>query len=256
MSRYFKAEITENIPLNRNYNLLSLKVTSDMFEPFPGQFFMVEVHNGYDPLLKRPFSIFRRSKEGFQILYRIQGRGTNLLSRLKRGTLINILGPLGIPYPLISQEKTPLIVAGGIGIASVFSLIERYSKRAYVFYGARTSEDLFMLDEIKSLCKELFIATDDGSRGEKGSVIRLIYDFLDCNMLPVTYYQLFSCGPHLMLKEIANISFKEKIKAFVSLEANMACGIGACIGCVVKTYDGYKRVCKEGPVFDVQEIIW
>ncbi|MGE5301487.1 MAG: dihydroorotate dehydrogenase electron transfer subunit [Acidobacteriota bacterium] len=255
MSRYFRAEILFNRPLNKNHNLLSLASLDPMEEPFPGQFYMLEVSRGMDPLLKRAFSLFRRTPEGIQILFRIKGKGTSSLRDMKEGTEITMLGPLGNGYRLPSDRESPLVIAGGIGIASVFSLVEKISKKAFVFYGARTEQELFVTGELGKIYKELVVCTDDGSCGAKGTVVDAVNYFVqtrDGIHQPVIY----ACGPNVMLREIAKTAAAKGINAYVSLEEHMACGIGACLGCVVKTKTGYKRVCKEGPVFDAAEIVW
>lgn len=255
MSRYFRAEVRSNLPLYKNHNLLSLANLDAMDEPFSGQFYMLEVSKGLDPLLKRAFSLFRRTAEGFQILFRVKGKGTSVLKDLKQGTVLTVIGPLGNGYPLPTDSESPLVIAGGIGIASVFSLVERLSKKAFVFYGARAEQELFMTDTLESFYKELVVCTDDGSCGVKGTVVDVLSDFInkrDSLHRPVIY----ACGPNAMLGEIAKTAASKGIKAYVSLEEHMACGIGACLGCVVKTKSGYKRVCKEGPVFDTTEIVW
>jgi dihydroorotate dehydrogenase electron transfer subunit len=263
LSRAFRAEIRENLPLNANHNLLSLRNLDPMDEPCPGQFYMLQVSRGLDPLLKRAFSLFRRTSEGFQILYRIKGKGTALLREMKKGGVIEMLGPLGNGFPLPTPEENPLIIAGGVGIASVFSLAEALPKRA-VIYGARVREELFMTGDPGKILEEagdldtlhgVALCTDDGSCGVKGTVADVLHGFLQQGTgagRPVIY----ACGPHLMLKEIAGIAASHNIRAYVSLEEHMACGIGACLGCVTKTKTGYKRVCKEGPVFDAAEIEW
>ncbi len=226
-----------------------------MNEPLPGQFYMLEVSKGLDPLLKRAFSLFRRTRDGFEILYRIKGKGTSILKDLKEGTVLKVLGPLGNGYPLPSDSESPVVIAGGIGIASVFSLVEKLAKKAFVFYGARAEQELFMTDALQSFYKELIVCTDDGSCGVRGTVVDVLSDFIrkrDALHQPVIY----ACGPNVMLREIAKTAAANSIKAYVSLEEHMACGIGACLGCVVKTRSGYQRVCKEGPVFDASEILW
>jgi dihydroorotate dehydrogenase electron transfer subunit len=263
LSRAFRAEIKENLPLNANHNLLSLVNLDPMDEPGPGQFYMLQVNRGLDPLLKRAFSLFRRTQEGFQILYRIKGKGTALLREMKKGAVIEILGPLGNGFPLPLPEENPLIIAGGVGIASVFSLAEALPRRA-VIYGARVRDELFMAGNLGKILEQaggldsvhgVVLCTDDGSCGIKGTVADVLHDYLQEGRgsgRPVIY----ACGPHPMLKVIAGISSSRNIKAYVSLEEHMACGIGACLGCVTKTKRGYERVCKEGPVFDAAEIEW
>lgn len=255
MSRYFRAEIRSNRPIHKNHNLLSLANLDAMTEPLPGQFYMLAVSKGFDPLLRRAFSLFRRTQDGFQILYRIKGKGTSILKDVKEGTILHVLGPLGNGYPMPSDSESPLVIAGGIGIASVFSLVEKLSKKAFLFYGARAQQELFMTDALESFYKELVVCTDDGSCGVRGSVVDVLSDFIkrrDALHRPVIY----ACGPNVMLGEIAKTAMANGIKTYVSLEEHMACGIGACLGCVVKTKYGYQRVCKEGPVFAAEEIIW
>jgi dihydroorotate dehydrogenase electron transfer subunit len=257
LSRYFKAEIKENRPLNAGHKLLSLINLEQMNEPLPGQFYMLGIgEKGFDPLLKRAFCFFKRTEEGFQILYRIKGRGTSILAGMKQGAVIELLGPLGNSYPVPASRHIPIIIAGGIGIASVFPLIEKLSKRSYVFYGARTKDELLMLEELKGVSRLLELCTDDGSLGEKGTVTDSLKKFLAPDSSLLTTHIIYACGPAPMLKAVSDIAADQKIKGYVSLEENMACGVGACVGCVVKTTKGYKRVCKEGPVFPIEEIVW
>ena len=217
---------------------------------------MVEVSKGTDPLLKRAFSLFRFTNGTLQILYRVRGKGTKLLGDLKEGAELDMLGPLGNFYPLPSAEQTPLIIAGGIGIASVFSLVERLSGRAIVFYGARTKDDLLMLEEVRRNAREVVVSTDDGSAGARGTIADALSAFLSNPQSPTPNYCMYACGPHLLLQAITKTARKYRIRTHVSMEEHMACGIGSCLGCVVKTHEGYKRVCKEGPVMNAMEIAW
>jgi len=256
LSRYFKAEIQENRPIHAVHNLLTLNVPVSVPEPRPGQFFMIEASKGTDPLLKRAFSLFRKTEKGVQILYRIRGKGTEILKDMKEGSVLEVLGPLGTCYPLPSGDIIPLVVAGGIGIASVFSFIEQFAGRAIVFYGARTKDDLLMYDELRGFAKDILVSTDDGSEGVKGTAADTLSTFLSNPKSPIPNYCIYACGPHLLLKMVSEIAWGHKIPSYLSMEEHMACGIGACLGCVVKTRDGYTRVCKEGPVFESKEIIW
>ena len=227
-----------------------------MPEPRPGQFFMIEASKGTDPLLKRAFSLFRKTGRGVQILYRIRGKGTEILKDMKEGSELEVIGPLGTCYPLPPVDAIPLVIAGGIGIASVFSFVEQLAGRAMVFYGARTKNDLLMLDEMKGFAKEIRVSTDDGSAGQKGTIADSLSSFLSNSHSPIPNYRIYACGPHLLLKIVSEIAREHKILSYISMEEHMACGIGACLGCVVKTRDGYTRVCKEGPVFESKEIVW
>lgn len=225
-------------------------------EPLPGQFYMIEVNRGNDPLLKRAFSLFRRTSDGFQLLYRIKGRGTSLLREMKKESTLEVLGPLGCHYPVPSKEQVPFVIAGGIGIASVFPFLHAQKGRALVFYGARSGDEIFMLDELRAMSSEVYISTDDGSRGTKGNIVDLLDRFLADKKVDISRYVLYACGPHPMLKAVSRVAASRRITAYISMEEYMACGLGACLGCVVKTKTGYKRVCKEGPVFNSAEIEW
>ncbi len=229
---------------------------------------MLEAGKGHDPLLKRAFSLFRITADGFQVLYRIRGKGTAAIKGLKPGDQLDVLGPLGNHYPAPQTGRIPVVIAGGIGIASVFSLIEKLAKKAYVFYGARTKDELLMLNELGTLSRELHISTDDGSAGSRGTIVKALEDFFAGNAELSAKGVLYSCGPMPMLRGVAGVASEKSLKAYVSLEEHMACGIGACLGCAVGVKEGrpgagkkgmktvYKKVCKDGPVFASEDIVW
>ncbi|HXX56882.1 MAG TPA: dihydroorotate dehydrogenase electron transfer subunit [Thermodesulfovibrionales bacterium] len=256
MDRYFKARIAENRPLQKEYNLLTLVPLSAVNEPAPGQFYMIGMEGDYDPLLKRPFSLLRRTSFGLQFLFRVRGRGTLFLRSMKEDSVIDVLGPLGNTYPPPPKGRTPVLVAGGIGMASLFSLGERLTGDAYIFYGVRTGEEFLLLEELERIAKRLTITTDDGSCGEKGCITDIVRNFVSDGAASGALYSIYACGPKPMLGALFSIVKGKGIETFVSMEENMACGIGACLGCVVKTVNGHKRVCKEGPVFPIDEILW
>ena len=277
MSRYFTAEIINNPPLNSKYGLLTIKPLEQVPHPEPGQFYILAVSESHDPLLKRPFSFFRKTPDGIQFLYEVRGRGTMMMKDFKSGEVINALGPLGKGYPEPESNSTPLLIAGGIGIASIFPLIEAFSNRAYIFYGARDKAGLLMLDELKGLSDKLNISTDDGSMGKHGTVVDILSGFLN-SQFSILNSQLimYACGRKSMLEAVSRIALEKGIKGYISAEENMACGVGACLGCAIRvksqksnppfTKGGrggiiksaliYKMVCKEGPVFPIEEIVW
>jgi dihydroorotate dehydrogenase electron transfer subunit len=219
-----------------------------------GQFFMLEAAKSYDPLLKRPFSLFRYRDGIIQFLYRIRGKGTKCISDLKMDSVLQMLGPLGNSYPAPAGDF--IILSGGIGLASVFSLLDKYPGRAHIFCGARNCDELLMLDEAEKLAKELCVTTDDGTHCRKGLITEPLKEFIESDIFKKNPLPIYACGPAPMLKELSEIIAGKGLTCFVSLEEVMACGIGACLGCVTKTVTGYKRVCKEGPVFNIEEIIW
>jgi dihydroorotate dehydrogenase electron transfer subunit len=281
LSRYYKAEIIQNLPLNSKTGLLTIKPSEHAPDPYPGQFYMLEVSDSKDPLLKRPFSLFRKTSDAIQFLYEVRGRGTLMLRSLRDGGFINVLGPLGNGYPKPDTESIPLLIAGGIGIASLFPLLESLPKRAYVFYGARNNEGLVMLNELKVLSGKLYISTDDGSMGPKGTVVDILNDFLSSQFPVPNSYLIYACGRKAMLEAVCRVALEKGIRGYISAEERMACGMGACLGCAIRAKSKeqraktplppfskggrggitnsssmYKMVCKDGPVFPIEEIVW
>lgn len=256
MNRSFRAKIVSNIPLSDTNYLLTIEPVESVIEPSPGQFYMIGLRNTYDPLLRRPFSYFRRTAETIQFLYAVRGKGTSVMRTFDPGEILDIVGPLGKGYPDPINGNTPLLAAGGIGIASLFPLSERFARKACVLYGARCKDDLLALNHLEQLGNQLIVCTDDCSFGKAGNVGEILEDFLTSRVRTEASYTIYACGPRPMLKAVAKIAVDRGIKGYTSLEENMACGVGACWVCTVKTIDGYKRVCKEGPVFPIEEIVW
>lgn len=255
-----KSKIISNARIKNKYFKLCIHAPTIAMLVRPGQFMQLKVSESDGPLLRRPFSIHRVKKARVEILYEVIGYGTEILSQRKVGEYLDIIGPLGNGFDYGApgtKHQAPLLVAGGMGVAPLLFLGEQLAKRhtpyviadARVLIGAKTKNQILCEKEFKSLGYDVKIATDDGSRGFKGKITDLLKDFLPKS-------PLYACGPRPMLKEIAMLSKKYKISAQISLEEHMACGIGACLGCVVKTKSGYQRVCKEGPVFDAGQIIW
>lgn len=220
---------------------------------------MIAVNNAYDPLLKRPFSYFKKTSENIHFLYTVRGKGTELMRDLKHGEIIHIVGPLGTGYPKPENGSIPLLVGGGTGVASIFALAEDLFQEAYFLHGAKCRDEFLILDELKQLENKPIMCmncTDDGSFGDKGTVVDALNTVLASESLNIRSCVLYACGPKLMLESIAKIVRARGIKGYISMEENMACGFGACLGCTVETVHGYKRVCKEGPVFPIEEIVW
>ena len=263
MSKIFniRALVLKNIKLNPHTFRLILKAPEIAASIRPGQFCMLKVRDNTscDPLLRRPFSINRVEEDKIHILYRVVGKGTKYMSKLLKGEPIEILGPLGNGFNII-KDKYNIVVAGGMGIAPISFLTSHLSKdKTIVIVGAANKEELFDIDYIKSQGYRVFLATDDGSLGKKGFVTEILKEKLDELLLDKDNEDIvvYSCGPYPMLKKLANICKKLKIYTQVSMEAKMACGIGLCLGCVVSKSDGgFLHVCKDGPVFDANEVDW
>jgi dihydroorotate dehydrogenase electron transfer subunit len=238
----------------------------------PGQFVMVRVNGAIDPLLRRPFGIFdvgtytprqngAVSQPCFDMLYRVVGKGTAMLSTLHDTDLVDILGPLGTGFDLRSAAEEKLIVGGGVGMAPLYLLAKELVKQSKVrlFAGGRTRDDILCITEFERLGVECYVATEDGSLGESGLVTEALLRRLDQLQGGAAIY---ACGPHGMLNAVAGIAAERGIPCQVSLEGYMACGVGACLGCVApgrshspETPD-FRCVCTEGPVFEAGELKW
>ena len=220
----------------------------------PGQFVMVRCSDGYDPLLRRPFSIHRIDSRGrLALLFTVVGRGTAKLSQVEEGDELNLLGPLGNGFSVRSGSSELLLVAGGIGISPLVFLAEEALARGNsvtMLVGAPTVAQVYPIDMLPTGLKSVII-TEDGSVGKKGLVTDFLPDFAP------RADQLFACGPLSMYQVIATqVQRLKGIPMQVSVEVRMGCGLGACYGCTVKTTKGLRQVCKDGPVFELGEIIW
>lgn len=226
-------------------NIYLMKLVGDCSEiKKPGEFINITIE-GY--FLRRPISVLEFSSNYVKILYKVLGHGTKDLSKFKPGTVIDTLLGLGNGFEL-KDVKKPLIVAGGIGVAPLVSVAKYYNSlgiKPTFLYGAAKKDDLALVDELKQI-SNLIVCTDDGSCGYHGNTVA----YLKENDILFDYY--YSCGPLRMLEALADYSKN----GVVSLEARMGCGFGACMGCSIKTTNGYKRVCKEGPVFLASEVIF
>ncbi|MBI5643658.1 MAG: dihydroorotate dehydrogenase electron transfer subunit [Deltaproteobacteria bacterium] len=231
----------------------------------PGHFVMLRVSDGLDPLLRRPFGIYNvigaKGKdslrgEGIELIYQVVGKGTNILSMKRPGEKLSILGPLGNGFPYPEDHKNVIMIAGGMGIVPLYLFAKRIN-RGKLLFGARGRAEAGVAKDFKALDCKVKIATEDGSIGRKGYVTELLEEDLTPGMI------VYACGPVAMLKRVAEISLKEGAKCYVSLERAMACGIGVCLGCAVKSKahnekenKNYMMVCSEGPVFDSSLIDW
>ena len=230
----------------------------------PGQFLMIrEDKNSKDPLLRRPFSVHEiRGRDTVTILYKIVGKGTSLFAGLKKHDAISVIGPLGNGFTLPSSDAAVVLVAGGMGIAPLFHLAQVLKKvrknHIKLFLGFSTNHDIVCIDEFKNLGVDLSITTEDGSLGSRGIVTDLFDQYVNQGLTqkPVIY----ACGPTPLLKKVAQKAVTSDLRCYVSLEGQMACGLGICLGCAVKaTHDEgrhYYYVCQDGPVFTAEMIEW
>jgi dihydroorotate dehydrogenase electron transfer subunit len=259
-----EAEILENRHEGGENHRLALRVAA--WPGFaPGQFVMlspgpVGAVPRTDPLLPRPMAVYREraSAKGsaeVEILYKTHGRGTALLAEALPGQRLALVGPLGHGFTAPEPGERALLVAGGTGIASVFELAARLpaGSRPAVLLGARGAEDLMGLADFEALGVEVRIATEDGSRGERGLVTALLEAALDEGGAA----RVYSCGPTPMMRRCAEIAAERGAACVVSLENNMACGFGVCLGCAAPLAEGgFALVCRDGPMFDGQAVAW
>ena len=276
-----------NREIAKDHFLMSLRVSgnfSSAESPFqkvsPGQFVMLKSsprrlrHGGEKgsefPFLGRPISIYSISPDDdgviVEFLYRVVGKGTHLFSCLKPDEEMHMLGPLGSGFDISPDYSCVILIAGGIGIAPLSFLGEHYRRCAagrpleiVCYAGAQRSDLLVGLDRMEEICSDVRISTDDGSSGYHGFVTDLFER--DMASYDSGSSVVYSCGPSLMTKRLTEILMDYSLPCQVSVEERMACGIGACLGCAirVKVTGGetqYKRVCKDGPVFDIKEIDW
>ena len=277
-----KGKLLYNKRVRGNYfhcKILAAKIASSAL---PGQFVNIRVSDSIEPLLRRPFGVHRACPPHVEVLYEVLGQGTQILAQKKAGEYLDIIGPLGCGFTHAQGARSMgpvILVAGGMGVAPLVFLAEKLGKfkiknsksKNLVLIGAKTANQILCEKEFQALGCDVKMATDDGSRGFKGKVTELLKDILAssfklqassrnitkpaaCSLQPAAV--IYACGPKPMLKQIAIISQHYNIPAQISLEEHMACGIGACLGCAVNTKNGYKLVCKEGPVFNAEEIIW
>jgi len=260
-----QAKIVSNRKVAADHFMMELRSPYLGDNSIPGQFVTIKVgEKTTDPLLRIPMGVHIIGKKGICLLYKVVGPGTELLSSRKKGERLNVLGPLGNGFdltPITEEKKTEIIiVAGGHGIAPLFALAETVIKKrknkVSVFIGADSRKHVLCGKELKQKGAKVHIATDDGTRGYEGYVTDLLKGYIGRDKRKQRQEMIYACGPRPMLAALAKVAKTFKIPAQVSLDAYMACGIGACLGCTVRTVDGYKLVCKDGPVFDAREIIW
>lgn len=264
------ASVLRNTDLGHGNLLLEFSLPPGMREMRPGQFFMIGIP-GSATLLRRPYSVcglpgtFADRPEGAaQVLYKVLGHGTGLLSTLRAGAPITLLGPLGRGFQAPPQRGIrPVFVAGGIGSApfpALQAMLRNDHPAPWMFYGARSAGDLPLLDWFGEHTDRLEITTDDGSLGRRALVTEPLSELL--RESDPRELQLYGCGPEPMLKALARLAREYGARCELALEAHMACGFGVCLGCVVPTRRkegapvSYERVCVEGPVMDAGVLAW
>jgi dihydroorotate dehydrogenase electron transfer subunit len=224
----------------------------------PGQFAHVRVLPMKDALLRRPFSIFQVEADTFSILYKSVGKGTEVLARMGPGKELSVIAPLGHGFTVPKRGgETPLLVAGGYGMAAMYLLAQRSPQKGIVFVGGRRHVDILCEKEFHALGWDVRVTTEDGSHGKKGIVTQSLITEL---RRKVPHRKVFACGPTPMLKAVGKIAEKSNVPAELSMDEHMCCGVGVCLTCVIPVKAGdsweYQRTCTEGPVFDSRQVEW
>lgn len=236
-----KSKILENkLITNKIYRL----IVEFVDEIKPGQFFMLKtLDNSF--LLPRPISVNDVNGNTITFLYRVDGIGTNAMSRIKKDDEIQVFGPLGNGFDINELKGKIAVIGGGIGIAPLLYLTKKLGENSDVYLGFKDS--VYIAEEFKKYSNNITIVTEDGNIGKSGYVT----DYVDFKKYDV----VVTCGPEIMMKKIVDKCKENKVRCYVSLERRMACGLGACLGCTVETKSGNKRACKDGPVFSSEELV-
>ena len=236
--------VTENSLIAKNTYLMSLMGDTSALTA-PGQFINIKLDGFY---LRRPISVCDMDSSFVKIIYKAVGKGTEYMSSLDTGTVLDVLTGLGNGYDLTACGKSPVLIGGGAGVPPMYLLAKKLldaRKDVSVILGFNSKDEVFFEDEFKKLGAKVYITTADGSLGIKGFVTDALKD--------LSYSYFYACGPEPMLKAVYNASVSE---GELSFEERMGCGFGACMGCSCKTKYGYKRICKDGPVLKKEEIVW
>lgn len=268
----FQSQVLANIEVSPGYYRMRMTAPPAVLGATSGQFVMVRVSRAIDPLLRRPFGIYDMGtfvtpytdagqQTFLEILYKVVGRGTGMLADLHQGDFLDILAPLGKGFDHGEEDEEKILVGGGVGLAPLYLLAKELVKshKVRLFAGGRGKEDVLCITEFERLGVESYVATDDGTLGDRGLVTQVMMKHLAADSSPK---RIFACGPMPMLRAVAGIAEEMQVPCQVALEGYMACGMGACLGCVVKGVNhstetpDYRCVCKDGPVFDSTDLSW
>ncbi len=238
---YYKVEANEKLAKNV-YKMVLSGDTSGIVRP--GQFINIKVPDKY---LRRPISVCDYDGDTVTVIYKVVGEGTKIMSEIKNGAALDVLTGLGNGFDTEKSGKNPLLIGGGVGVPPLYNLAKKLKsegKDVTVILGFNSSDEVFLKEEFEKTAK-VYLTTADGSAGQKG--------FVTDAMESLDYDYIYTCGPHAMLRAVYD---KSKTGGQFSFEERMGCGFGACMGCSCKTKYGAKRICKDGPVLEKEEIVW
>ena len=260
-----KAKILSHTLTGPGYRFLVLEAPQLAKVLVPGQFVHVKIPSLEESALRRPFSVFDADDGKVTLLYKDVGRGTSALTKAKEGEELLVMGPLGHGFPS-SCKGTPLLIGGGYGVAPLHFLAKQLVKnnckeKPILFVGGRTKDDILAIEYFERLGVQVFLASNDGSIGEKGFVTLP----LDAKLAELKKdgkdFELFTCGPDGLLKAVSDRALDCNMPGWISMDRHMICGVGACFACIqaIRLPDGSvynARCCVNGPVFKAKEIVW
>ena len=256
MSEQVFAELVKKEQLKPDIYKFSVKAPNIVKEAKPGNFIEIRITEQTEPFLRRPISIYNLDRENgiLEFIFQVKGKGTEILAQKQVGDKISVMGPLGKGSFQFENHKDIAIIGGGIGIFPLYELARQASKNANIttYLGFRSKDFVLLEDEFSKVSNQLVLTTDDGSYGQNGFAI----DYLKKDCKKKKPDCIYACGPLPMLKAVRDFATQNNIPSQVSLEERMGCGIGICLGCAVKdrNSEGYKHVCKDGPVFDIANV--
>ena len=258
MEKQEEANIVDHREVKGGYRLLTLAAPGIAPLVKPGQFVHVKIPHMAEALLRRPFSVFKAEGTSLSILYKCVGHGTSVMKYLQPGETLSLVGPLGNGYPVCDPAAFPVLAAGGYGMAALYLVARNAPRPGVAFFGGRTRDDILCVEDFEALGWTVRVTTDDGSMGLKGLVTAALDEWLRD---PPAQPEFFACGPNAMLKAMGDRAMAGGWKAWLSMDRHMCCGVGACLTCVQKIRAGddaweWKRICREGPVFESRDILW
>ncbi len=261
MAKQKQAELISKEQLTSDIYKFCIKAPEIVEEAKPGNFIEIRVSDQTEPFLRRPISIYNIDKEKglLEFIFQVKGKGTEILAKKETGNLVDIVGPLGHGTFNYQDYKNLAIIGGGIGIFPLYELAKtakKENKNVNIYLGFRNKDYVVLEDKYRNVSDNLIITTDDGSYAEKGFAI----NFLEKDIEEGKIDSIYACGPLPMLKAIQKLALEKNIPCQISLEEKMACGLGVCLGCAVKTANSpkeapeYLHVCKAGPVFQAKDV--
>lgn len=257
--KQYHAPVLSNIQVSERYWHMTVDSSALPFKPDPGQFFHIRCAGTYSPFLRRPLSIYQIHEHTLEFLYVVKGKGTTAMTRIRKGDTLDMMGPVGKGFELYKQAETVLLIARGVGIATLAAVAQAaFQQKAHcvAVLSARTEEDLLAAEYLEEFGATVYKVTDEGGTSDVNHVKQLIQE----DILPrYKIDSLYTCGSRRLSKLAQSIAFDHQIPGEIALEEHMGCAMGACFACVCDIQEGRERksvrVCMEGPVFPLEKVV-